>query len=117
MLYDQKDYIKHILDEIKFILKYTKEVNQFDFKQNELIQHAVIRSLEIIGEASKKIDSDYKIENNHIEWKEMAGMRDRLIHDYFGIDYDIVWNVIVSKLPELERKLSGLMKLRDKKEC
>jgi uncharacterized protein with HEPN domain len=55
---------------------------------------AVVRSIEIIGEASKKIDDNFKSIHNHIEWKKMSGTRDKLIHDYFGIDYDIVWDMI-----------------------
>ena len=62
-------------------------------------KRALVRSLEIIGEASKKIPADFKIKWNNVKWKEMAGMRDRLIHDYMGVNYSIVWDVIKNKIP------------------
>ena len=67
-----------------------------------LLNRAVIRSLEIIGEATKKLDDEFKNQYPHIEWKKMAGTRDKLIHDYFGVDYDIVWDIIENKLPDLQ---------------
>ena len=67
-----------------------------------LLNRAVIRSLEIIGEARKKLDDEFKNQYPHIEWKKMAGTRDKLIHDYFGVDYDIVWDIIENKLPDLQ---------------
>jgi uncharacterized protein with HEPN domain len=70
---------------------------------------AVVRSIEIIGEASKKIDEEFKATHTHIEWKKMAGARDKLIHDYFGIDYDIVWDIIQNKIPDLDHFLNQLV--------
>jgi uncharacterized protein with HEPN domain len=68
---------------------------------DETLKRAVVRSLEVVGEATKKIPADYKIKWDNVKWKEMAGMRDRLIHDYMGINYSIVWDVIKNKIPEL----------------
>ena len=85
-----------------FILKNTQGKTQDDFLTNDLLCHAIDRSLEIIGEASKNVDVDFKIENPHIEWKKMAGTRDKMIHDYFGVDYEIVWDIIVNKIPDLD---------------
>jgi len=64
---------------------------------DETLKRAFVRSIEIIGEAVKKIPSDFKQKYSHIEWRTMAGMRDKLIHDYFGIDYEIVWDVVTNK--------------------
>ena len=64
-------------------------------------QDAVVRNLEVIGEASKKVGSNFKREHPDVPWKEMAGLRDRLIHDYFGINYEIVWNIAATELPGL----------------
>jgi len=64
--------------------------------------HALVRSLEIIGEASKKVDPEFKSNYPHVEWKKMAGTRDKMIHDYFGIDYDLVWDIIENKIPDLD---------------
>ena len=74
-----------------------------------MLCRAVVRSIEIIGEASKKIDEEFKATHTHIEWKKMAGARDKLIHDYFGIDYDIVWDIIQNKIPDLDHFLNQLV--------
>ena len=70
-------------------------------------KRAVVRSLEIIGEASKKIPADVKLKWHTINWKNIAGMRDRLIHDYAGINYSIVWDVVLNKIPELEKQIAA----------
>jgi uncharacterized protein with HEPN domain len=73
-----------------------------DFNSNELIQDAVIRNIEIIGEATKKISKDLKSQYREIPWKEMSGMRDKLIHDYFGVDVDVVWKTVTEDIPYLK---------------
>jgi uncharacterized protein with HEPN domain len=83
----------------------TPDITKDDFLADETLKRAVIRSLEIIGEATKKIPADFKIKWNKINWKNMAGMRDRLIHDYMGINYSIVWDVVKNKIPELHKQI------------
>lgn len=96
------EYLKHIRDESFYILSITsKGITKEEFLNDETLKRAVVRSLEIIGEATKKIPADYKIKWKNVIWKEMAGMRDRLIHDYMGVNYSIVWDVIINKIPEL----------------
>jgi uncharacterized protein with HEPN domain len=96
------EYLKHIRDESLYILSITnKGITKEEFLNDETLKRAVVRSLEIIGEASKKIPVDFKIKWKNVKWKEMAGMRDRLIHDYMGVNYSIVWDVIINKIPEL----------------
>ena len=80
-------------------------MSKVNFIHNETLKRAVVRSLEIIGEASKKIPADIKIKWNNITWKNLAGMRDRLIHDYMGVNYAIVWDVIKNKIPELHQQI------------
>ena len=79
---------------------------------DETLKRAVIRSLEIIGEATKKIPEDFKLKWRSVQWKNMAGMRDRLIRDYMGVNYSIVWDVIKNKIPELNYQL---LKVLDRK--
>jgi uncharacterized protein with HEPN domain len=88
---DDRVFIEHILLCIDKIQEYTKSLTAQDFNNTELIQDAVIRNIEIIGEATKKISNDLKSQYPEIPWKEMSGMRDKLIHDYFGVDVDVVW--------------------------
>lgn len=100
------DYLKHIQDEISFILSATEKLSEKEeFLKDETLKRAVVRSLEIIGEATKKIPGDFKLKWDKVKWKEMAGMRDRLIHDYMGVNYSIVWDVIKNKIPDLHKQM------------
>ncbi len=103
------EYIRHIYDECSYILAASKDLSKDDFLDNETLKRAMTRSLEIIGEATKKIPADFKIKWSTIQWKNMAGMRDRLIHDYMGINYSIVWDVIKNKIPDLHKQISEVL--------
>lgn len=99
---DPVEYLRHIRDECAFILSaITVQKTKDDFLADETLKRAIVRSLEIIGEATKKIPADFKVKRSTIQWKNMAGMRDRLIHDYMGVNYSIVWDVVKNKIPEL----------------
>ncbi|MFP5470932.1 MAG: DUF86 domain-containing protein [Bacteroidia bacterium] len=103
---DPLEYLKHILDEGDFILSViTENTNKEEFLNDDVLKRAIVRSLEIIGEATKKNPADFKVKWNTINWKNMAGMRDRLIHDYMGINYAIVWDVAKNKIPELHQQI------------
>jgi uncharacterized protein with HEPN domain len=104
---DDTIYIDHILKSITNIIEYTKGFNIEDFSTNTLVQDAVIRNFEIIGEA-KKVSNVYKKVNAEVPWKEMAGMRDKLIHDYIGVDIDVIWKTIKQDLPTLKESLENL---------
>ena len=106
---DYKLYLNDIKDCIKQIEEYLKNISEEEFKKNKMLQDAVIRRFEIIGEATKKIPVDFKLKWNSINWKNMTGMRDRLIHDYFGIDYDIVWDVVKNKIPPFSYEISKIL--------
>ena len=99
-----------MLDEIDFILSRISGTDFESFVRDETLKRAFVRSIEIIGEASKKLPEDIKAMHPDIEWRKVSGMRDRLIHDYFGVDYTIVWDVAANKLPDLRIKLHTLLK-------
>ncbi len=106
---DYNAYLKDILDAIRKIENYTKAISFDDFVENELITDGVVRNLEVIGEAVKNIPEDVKDKKPEVEWEKIAGLRDILIHDYFGIDEDIVWDTVKNKLPELKEKINELL--------
>ena len=103
------EYLKHILDEIEFILEKSKGLSEEEFAKDETLKRAISRSLEIIGEAAKNLPKEFRDDNEGINWKSLAGLRDRLIHHYFGVDYGIVWDVVKNELPELKKKIFGLI--------
>lgn len=104
------EYLRHIHDECLFLLsELEKDLTKEKFIQDEVLKRAVVRSLEIIGEATKKIPADFKVKWNFIHWKNMAGMRDRLIHDYLGVNYSIIWDVIKNKIPELKLQIQNVL--------
>jgi uncharacterized protein with HEPN domain len=103
------EYLRHILDEISYIQGIVCDITQEDFLADETLKRSFVRSIEIIGEAAKKIPSDFKDKNSDIEWKKITGMRDRLIHAYFGVNYYLVWDVVINKLPELKQKITRII--------
>ncbi|MBU0628386.1 MAG: DUF86 domain-containing protein [Nanoarchaeota archaeon] len=103
---DNSVYLKHILDSIKRIEEYTKEISKEQFMSKNIVQAAAIREIEIIGEATKMIDNKFKEDYGSIPWKSIAGMRDKLIHGYFGVDLEAVWKTIEEDIPYLKRELT-----------
>ncbi len=104
------EYLRHIKDESAYIMSViSTEKTKEDFLADETLKRAVIRSLEIIGEATKKIPDDFRKQWESVEWKNMAGMRDRLIHDYMGVNYFIIWDVIKNKTPILHKQISEII--------
>ena len=93
--------LKYIYDEAYYLYSTSKEISFEDFSINPTFKRAFSRSIEIIGEASKKLTPSFKTKYNQLNWKAIAGMRDKLIHDYFGVDYDIVWDVATHKSLEI----------------
>ncbi len=103
---DSNVYLKDILQAIKKIEKYTKGLSLAVFKQDSLIKDAVLRNLSIIGEAANHIPSSTKKSIVDIEWRKIIDLRNILIHEYFGIDDEIIWDVVENKLPELKRAIT-----------
>jgi uncharacterized protein with HEPN domain len=103
------EFLRHIFDEITYLMKASQGLDKTKFLENETLIRAFVRSIEIIGEASKKVSPEIKKKYPLVEWKSIAGMRDRLIHDYFGVDYDIVWDVIQNKIPLLYNQIQDIL--------
>jgi uncharacterized protein with HEPN domain len=98
-----------MLDAISSIEEYTQGINYKKFLKNHLVQDGVIRQIEILGEATKKISPEIKNKIPDIPWKDIAGMRDKLIHDYMGVDIEAVWDTIEKDIPELKTKLKNIV--------
>lgn len=109
MLREHKAYLNDILEAIRKIERYTKNFSFDDFVGDELIQDGVVRNLEIIGEAVKIIPSEIKKMRPDVEWKKIAGLRDILIHSYFGVDTEIVWDIVKNKIQILKVAISELL--------
>lgn len=107
---DRKDlvFIKHILESIKAIEDFSRNLKMDELLKNRLKQSAIVREIEIIGEAVKNISQSIK--NKNIAWKEIARTRDKMIHHYFGVDLNIVWDIIKINLPDLKTKILKIKK-------
>ena len=106
---DYKLYLKDILAAINAIEKFVEDMGPEAFQADDKTVSAVVRKLEIIGEAAKGIPDDVKRSHPSIPWKEMAGMRDKLIHFYFGVDHSLVWKTIKQRLPQIKPELRKIL--------
>ncbi len=105
-------YLCHIRDAIEKIESYAS-VGEGDFLEFPHWQDAVIRNLEVVGEATKRLSIDLKAENPNIPWREIAGLRDVLIHDYMGVDLNVIWNVVAQDIPKLKMTILELLALQE----
>ncbi|KAB2951922.1 DUF86 domain-containing protein [Heliorestis acidaminivorans] len=114
MIINQRDriYLVHMLDSIEKIESYLQIISQEEFYQSTQLQDAVIRRLEIIGEAANKVSREFQQRHTTIPWSMIISMRNMLIHEYFGVDLDIVWDTYVYNIPELKKNLVCLLNER-----
>ena len=107
---DDMIYIGHILEATEKIYKYCSSMKKTEFLRNDLVKDAVVRNIEIVGEAAKKLSSEFRKRYPEIPWKDISGMRDKIVHDYTGIDYRVVWDVVQIDLPDLKIRLKNITK-------
>lgn len=103
-------FLRHILDSIEAIEEYTEDCSEEEFLDLREKQDAVVRRVEIIGEAVRNIPPDFREQHPHIPWKKIAGMRDKLVHEYFGVDFELVWEVVKNDLPPFKEQVEELLK-------
>lgn len=106
---DPRVFIGHIIESIELIEHYSEKLTTDTFKKDQALQDAIIRRLEIIGEATKNIPASFKASYTEIPWKQIAGIRDILIHEYFDVDLDLTWQVVKRELRPLKTKLQVLL--------
>lgn len=106
---DSKVYLEDILDATRKITVYTGGLSRAAFLEDEKTIDAVVRNLEVIGEAVKNLPEDLRAQHAAVEWKKIAGLRDILIHEYFGLDVEIVWDIVQNKVPALDREVRMML--------
>jgi uncharacterized protein with HEPN domain len=104
-----REFLMHILDETTYLIESSKDLEMADFVENEDLKRAYCRSLKIIGEAVKQVPDEICQRYPRVDWRLIAKMRDKLIHKYFGVDYDIVWSTVTDKVPILEAEVRCML--------
>ena len=109
MSFEPRDYLRHMLVGADYLLGQVTGLSFEVFAADDTLRRAFVRSLEIIGEAAKKVPEDFRTRHPAVEWRAMASMRDRLIHEYSGVDYELVWDVVQHRISELRNQLVSVL--------
>lgn len=107
---DSSFFLKHVIECIERIEKFVDKLEEEDFLKDELVQSAVIRQIEVVGEAVKNLPIDFVNKYPLVPWGDIAGTRDKMIHYYFGVDLKLVWEIVVDDLPELKSQVENILK-------
>jgi len=110
MSFEPREYLRHILAEANYLVEHSRGLDLAAFRADETLQRAFVRSLEVIGEAAKKVPNEWRRRYAQVDWRAMAGMRDRLIHGYFGVDHELVWEVVTTRVPQLKRDMEDILR-------
>ena len=102
-------FIQYILESTNAVMNFSKNISKDELISNRFKRNAIVREIEIIGEAVKNISEDLKNKHKEVEWKEIVGTRDKMIHHYFGVDVNIILNIIKKDIPILERQMKKIM--------
>lgn len=112
---DEVEFIKHIFTEINYIQNIIEKLDEEDFYKDETLKRSITRALEIIGEATKNLNTDFRLKYNSVPWSYMAKLRDKIIHHYQGVDYETIWNIINQEIPELHFQIEEILKEHENK--
>ncbi len=111
MSLSQLDFLRHILDEVVFIEAAMRNKSMNDIETDLILQKAIVRSIEVIGEATKRLDAKIRLRYPGVDWRAMAGTRDKLIHDYFEVDIELVFDIVINHLPSLKIHLLQIIQM------
>ena len=103
------EYLRHVREEAGYLAEMGRSTGKERFLSDDTLKRATVRSIEIIGEATKQLSGDLRKRYPAVEWRSMARMRDRLIHGYFSVDYDIVWDVVKNEAPTLQAEIESIL--------